>query len=202
MGSDGSFAGCRHGVGFGILAPGVTPVKAAGEETTTITGVLQNTTKQGGVKGDSTKAKLLSMKAVSMWQSPVHFLDRQRRTGVNAEVLAQAVQEFKKLFDKTGIPNAHPHRFRDAFAVSLLERGVPIRAVSRALGQSSGGNKISESRNFCSAAESASAAPGEGVMTTCPWGTYAAGWGTSFSAPFVSGTAALMLGRQRELHKF
>jgi len=38
------------------------------------------------------------------------------------------------------------------------------------------------------------AAPGEGVMTTYPWGTYAAGWGTSFSAPFASGTAALMLG--------
>lgn len=38
------------------------------------------------------------------------------------------------------------------------------------------------------------AAPGEGIMTTYPWGTYAAGWGTSFSAPFVSGTAALMLG--------
>lgn len=39
------------------------------------------------------------------------------------------------------------------------------------------------------------AAPGEGVVTTYPWGTYAAGWGTSFSAPFVSGTAALMLGK-------
>lgn len=38
------------------------------------------------------------------------------------------------------------------------------------------------------------AAPGEGVMTTYPWGTYAAGWGTSFSTPFVAGTAALMMG--------
>lgn len=38
------------------------------------------------------------------------------------------------------------------------------------------------------------AAPGEGIVTTYPWGTYAAGWGTSFSTPFVSGTAALMLG--------
>jgi subtilisin family serine protease len=37
-------------------------------------------------------------------------------------------------------------------------------------------------------------APGEAIMTTYPWGTYAAGWGTSFSAPFVSGTVALMVG--------
>ena len=39
------------------------------------------------------------------------------------------------------------------------------------------------------------AAPGEGIMTLYPWGTYAAGWGTSFSTPMVAGTAALMLGR-------
>jgi subtilisin family serine protease len=38
------------------------------------------------------------------------------------------------------------------------------------------------------------AAPGEGVMTTYPWGTYAAGWGTSFSTPFTAGAAAVMLG--------
>jgi subtilisin family serine protease len=38
------------------------------------------------------------------------------------------------------------------------------------------------------------AAPGEGIITTYPWGSYAAGWGTSFSAPFVSGAAALVVG--------
>lgn len=37
------------------------------------------------------------------------------------------------------------------------------------------------------------AAPGEGIISTYPYGTYAAGWGTSFSAPFVSGTAALLV---------
>ena len=37
------------------------------------------------------------------------------------------------------------------------------------------------------------AAPGEAVITTYPFGTYAAAWGTSFSTPFVSGTLALLL---------
>jgi subtilisin family serine protease len=37
------------------------------------------------------------------------------------------------------------------------------------------------------------AAPGEGIVTTYPFGTYAAGWGTSFSAPLVSGGASLLL---------
>jgi subtilisin family serine protease len=36
------------------------------------------------------------------------------------------------------------------------------------------------------------AAPGEAVITTYPFGTYAAAWGTSFSTPFVAGTAALL----------
>jgi subtilisin family serine protease len=36
------------------------------------------------------------------------------------------------------------------------------------------------------------AAPGEAIITTYPNGTYAAAWGTSFSAPFVSGGAALL----------
>jgi subtilase family protein len=36
------------------------------------------------------------------------------------------------------------------------------------------------------------AAPGEAIVTTYPFSTYAAGWGTSFSAPFVSGGAGLL----------
>src|SRR6266513_2598056 len=40
------------------------------------------------------------------------------------------------------------------------------------------------------------AAPGEAIVTTYPFGTYAAGWGTSFSAPFVSGDSSLLLNKQ------
>jgi subtilase family protein len=40
------------------------------------------------------------------------------------------------------------------------------------------------------------AAPGEAMITTYPFGTYAAGWGTSFSAPLVSGGVAVIMGSQ------
>ncbi len=36
------------------------------------------------------------------------------------------------------------------------------------------------------------AAPGEAIVTTYPFGSYAAGWGTSFSAPMVSGGVDLV----------
>ena len=40
------------------------------------------------------------------------------------------------------------------------------------------------------------AAPGEGIITTYPFASYAAAWGTSFSAPYVAGTAALLVDMQ------
>ena len=45
------------------------------------------------------------------------------------------------------------------------------------------------------------AAPGEGIVTTYPFGSYAAGSGTSFSTPWVSGTAALLAGLRPSLNQ-
>ena len=45
------------------------------------------------------------------------------------------------------------------------------------------------------------AAPGEAIITTYPFSTYAAGWGTSLSAPFVSGGVALMRGVQPSINE-
>lgn len=45
------------------------------------------------------------------------------------------------------------------------------------------------------------AAPGEAIVTTYPFGSYAAGWGTSFSAPFVSGASALLLNKQATINQ-
>ncbi len=45
------------------------------------------------------------------------------------------------------------------------------------------------------------AAPGEAIVTTYPFGSYAAGWGTSFSAPFVSGAVNLLQGESTSMNE-
>ena len=60
------------------------------------------------------------------------------------------------------------------------------------VGSTSNLNLRSTFSNYGQATDTA--APGEGLVTLFPGGTYAAAWGTSFSTALVSGAAALMLG--------
>jgi site-specific recombinase XerD len=45
-----------------------------------------------------------------------------------------AWRQLNALFKAASIPNAHPHRFRDTFAVSMLEAGKTLQEVADALG--------------------------------------------------------------------
>lgn len=45
------------------------------------------------------------------------------------------------------------------------------------------------------------AAPGEAIVTTYPFATYSAGWGTSFSAPLVSGASALLRSLRTDINE-
>jgi len=40
----------------------------------------------------------------------------------------------KKVFDASGVKDAHAHRFRKTFGVDLLIHGAPLEMVSKALG--------------------------------------------------------------------
>jgi integrase len=44
---------------------------------------------------------------------------------------------FRRLCELAGVPDGHPHRFRDTLAVELLLDGVPIERVAIVLGHSS-----------------------------------------------------------------
>jgi site-specific recombinase XerD len=43
-------------------------------------------------------------------------------------------RSLRRLFTLAGVDNGHAHRFRDTFAVSLLEKGVPLETVAILLG--------------------------------------------------------------------
>jgi len=66
-------------------------------------------------------------------------------------------------------------------------------AFGNVLGVGSTSNRDARSTFSNFGADVTLAAPGEGIITTYPGGHYAAAWGTSFSAAFVSGGAALLL---------
>jgi site-specific recombinase XerD len=43
-------------------------------------------------------------------------------------------RSLRRLFTLAGVENGHAHRFRDTFAVSLLEKGVPLETIAILLG--------------------------------------------------------------------
>lgn len=56
--------------------------------------------------------------------------------GKPVTAVAHWQKALQTVFELAKVPGAHSHRFRDSFAVSLLEKGVSIETVSMLLGHS------------------------------------------------------------------
>lgn len=57
--------------------------------------------------------------------------------GKVSSVKGSARRTIAKLGELAGVPNCHPHRFRDTFSIGLLRKGVDIRDVQLLLGHTS-----------------------------------------------------------------
>ena len=58
-------------------------------------------------------------------------------TGKPQSAVTNWQHDLRDVFRAAGMPDGHPHQLRDTFAVGLLEKGVPMEEVSKALGQES-----------------------------------------------------------------
>lgn len=55
--------------------------------------------------------------------------------GARGDLTASGVEKIlKRLEDKSGVQNIHPHRFRKTFATELIKRGCPIEELKKLLG--------------------------------------------------------------------
>jgi integrase/recombinase XerD len=68
--------------------------------------------------------------------NPVYFF-WNRGEGAPETVVKKYHADLRRLFDKAGMPDGHPHQLRDTFAVGLLSKGVPMEELSKALGHKS-----------------------------------------------------------------
>lgn len=66
---------------------------------------------------------------------PYFFWNRQGESKLETAT-GNARRSFRRIAKLAKVPDAHPHRYRDTFAVSLLQAGVPLEDVSILLGHS------------------------------------------------------------------
>jgi integrase len=77
---------------------------------------------------------LEALKALPV-ESPDYFLWSGKC--ILATAISSASKAIRSIAKEAGVADAHPHRFRDTFSVTLLQNGVSIRTVQLLLGHSS-----------------------------------------------------------------
>jgi integrase/recombinase XerD len=65
------------------------------------------------------------------------FLFWNTGEGKSQSAVTNWQHDLREVFRASGMPDGHPHMLRDTFAVRLLENGVPMEEVSKALGHGS-----------------------------------------------------------------
>jgi integrase len=65
------------------------------------------------------------------------YLFWNRGDGAPQTAVKKYHADLRRLFDKAGMPDGHPHQLRDTFACDLLTKGVPLEEVSKLLGHKS-----------------------------------------------------------------
>jgi integrase/recombinase XerD len=58
-------------------------------------------------------------------------------TGKPQTAVTNWQHDLRQVFRKAGQPDGHPHQLRDTFAVSFLDKGMPLEEVSKMLGHES-----------------------------------------------------------------
>jgi integrase/recombinase XerD len=58
-------------------------------------------------------------------------------TGKPQTAVTNWQHDLRQVFRRAGQPDGHPHQLRDTFAVSFLEKGMPLEEVSKMLGHES-----------------------------------------------------------------
>lgn len=83
-------------------------------------------------------------KDVALEMLNAHKLNANKRyffwntgTGKEQSAVTNWQHDLREVFRKAGMAEGHPHQLRDTFAVSLLQKGVPLEEVSKVLGHRS-----------------------------------------------------------------
>ena len=95
------------------------------------------------VFGKGSKERIVPISTTAIWHLKQYLKDRGIEDGAlflnrrNQRYKPSGVEEMlRRVSEKSGVSNVHPHRFRRTLATNLLKKGMQIEEVSKILGHS------------------------------------------------------------------